>query len=56
MKEKIYIKTYTNCSICVGRGIVENTSFRNTNFCPICKGSGKKEVFVDLEEFKKILK
>lgn len=56
MEEKMYIKTYTNCSICLGRGIIENSSFRNTNVCPSCKGIGKKEFFLLLEDFKNILK
>lgn len=55
MEEKMYIKLYTNCSVCLGKGVVESASFRNTNVCPVCKGSGKKECLTTLDEFKKML-
>jgi len=55
MEGKLYIKLYTDCSVCIGKGVVNNSSFRNTNICPVCKGAGKKEIFVDLDEFKKML-
>lgn len=55
MKENLYIKTYTKCSICVGKGVIDTSSFRGTNVCPACKGAGKKEHFITLEEFKKLL-
>jgi len=55
MEEKLYIKLYTNCSVCIGKGVTETSNFRNTNVCPACKGAGKKEVFVNVEDFKKIL-
>ena len=56
MEEKLYIKLYTDCSVCLGKGVVDNSSFRNTNVCPVCKGIGKKEFLVGLEDFKKLLK
>jgi hypothetical protein len=55
MEDKMYIKIYTNCSVCIGKGIVESVSFRNTNVCPVCKGAGKNEHLITLEEFKKML-
>jgi DnaJ-class molecular chaperone len=54
MEQEIFIKIYINCSICLGKGVTEQ-NLRNTNICPGCKGAGKREHFVKINEFKKML-
>lgn len=48
------VKIYSNCSICLGKGTVE-TNFRNSNICPSCRGTGKFEQFLKLEDLLKII-
>jgi DnaJ-class molecular chaperone len=52
--DEIFIKIYSNCAVCLGKGNVES-NFRNSNICPSCKGSGKYEQFIKINDFYKIL-
>ena len=51
IKQEVYFKMYTSCSVCGGKGSFDYV----TKVCPVCKGRGKNEKFLTIEELKKLL-
>ena len=51
--KEIHLKVYTKCSLCDGKGQRDYIFMPKT--CPVCKGIGKNEKFITLEELKNLL-
>ena len=52
-EQGIYLKMYTLCSACLGKGSF--VAFSRTRTCLVCKGRGDHEKLITLEELKKLL-
>ena len=52
-EQAVYVKVYTTCSFCLGKGEFDFTFVPKK--CVSCLGTGKKENFVTIKEFKLIL-
>ena len=52
-EQVVYVKVYTTCSICLGKGEFEFSFLPKK--CRNCLGTGKKESLITIEDFKKLL-